>query len=294
MNCDVEVVAYNSSWLQMFEAESKLIKQALGSNCSVVHHIGSTSVPGLSAKPIIDILPCVNSVLDVDKSVKSMEALGYESKGEFGISFRRFFQKKNYNVHVFEENNPEVSRHIKFRDWMREHDDDANAYAALKLDLAKKFSKDIESYCLGKDSFVANIDVLTGYDGWRMVKALTHREWNAVRALRQETFFAEKKDPGIWSFEHKDHVHLVFYKNSDIIGYVHFYFEPEGKVDLLMIVIDKNYRKLGFGSQFLKLCELWLSHQGIKESYVKLSLFDSHECYVNAPPLTALQYSGGF
>ena len=93
MNRTVEVVSYNPEWPLMFEIESSLIKQALGSNCLAVHHIGSTSIPGLNAKPIIDILPVVKNILDVDASTEAMEKLGYDVKGEYGIAFRRYFQK---------------------------------------------------------------------------------------------------------------------------------------------------------------------------------------------------------
>src|SRR5580698_1970268 len=86
----IEVVPYNPEWPQMFEAEAALIKKALGDNCIAIHHIGSTSIPGLSAKPIIDILPVVKDILKVD--AKPIEALGYQAKGENGMAFRRYFQ----------------------------------------------------------------------------------------------------------------------------------------------------------------------------------------------------------
>ncbi|CDZ81906.1 dephospho-CoA kinase/protein folding accessory domain-containing protein [Candidatus Rubidus massiliensis] len=91
MNRTVKVVSYDPKWPLMFEAEAALIKQALGSNCLAVHHIGSTSIPGLSAKPIIDILPVVKNILEVDASTEAMENLGYDVKGEYGIAFRRYF-----------------------------------------------------------------------------------------------------------------------------------------------------------------------------------------------------------
>lgn len=176
----------------MFESEAKLIKQALGSNCITVHHIGSTSVPGLSVKPIIDILPVVRDIQEVDKATKAMEALGYEAKGEYGIAFRRYFQKgkhiRTHHVHIYQEGDTEISRYLKFRDWMRSHDDDAISYAKLKKELAAKFPEDILNYCNGKDAFVASIDAKDGFDGWRIVQALTDREWSAVRNLRQYFF----------------------------------------------------------------------------------------------------------
>lgn len=291
MKRKIEVVTYNPEWPEMFELEAELIKQVLGSNCVTIHHIGSTSVPGLSAKPIIDILPVVKNILEVDKAAKAMEDLGYEVKGEFGIAFRRFFQKgkniRTHNVHVYEEGDPEINRYLKFRDWMRSHEDEAQAYANLKIELAAKFPEDILQYCNGKDAFVAKIDIKDGFDGWRMVQALTDREWATVRDLRQKYFFKSNEDPYTWTFKHKDHIHFVFYKNSDIIGYAHLQLWPENRAALRIIVIDESYRNRGFGSQFLKLCERWLSHQGFKVFLIQSSptayQFYLHHGYVEMP-----------
>ena len=108
MKKNIEVVPYSPEWPEMFASEAELIKQALGNNCITIHHIGSTSVPGLSAKPIIDILPVVRDIQEVDKATKAMESLGYEAKGEYGMAFRRYFQKgqnaRTHNVHVYRGN----------------------------------------------------------------------------------------------------------------------------------------------------------------------------------------------
>ena len=275
----IEVVEYDLGWPELFAIEAERIKQALGNNCIEIHHIGSTSIPGLSAKPVIDMLPVVRDIQEVDKATKAMESLGYEAKGEYGMAFRRYFQKgknlRTHHVHVYQEADPEISRYLKFRDWMRSHTTDAENYGKLKLELAKKFPHDILQYCNGKDAFVASIDSKDGFDGWRIVKALTDREWDAVRLLRQKYFFKSKEDPYNWTFTHKDHIHFVFYKNAEIIGYAHLQLWPENRAALRIIVIDERYRKLGFGSQFLRLCERWLYHQGFK----KLLIQSSQEAY---------------
>lgn len=273
MSFVVKVVPYDPKWALMFESEAKLIQQALGSNCIEVHHIGSTSVPGLSAKPIIDILPVVKNILGVDVAGAAMEKLGYEAKGEYGIAFRRYFQKggnvRTHNVHVYEEGDPEISRYLKFRDWMRSHADDAQAYSRLKTSLAEKFPDDILNYCFGKDAFVADIDAKDGFDGWRMVRALTTREWKAVRDLRQQYCFKTKPDPFTWTFEKNDHIHFVFYKNAEIIGYAHLQLWPEDRAALRMFIMDERYRHLGLGSQFLNNCEKWLMHQEVRKLQIR-------------------------
>lgn len=199
----VQVVPYNLSWVKLFEKEASLIRKALGSHCTEIHHIGSTAIPGLSAKPIVDILPVVKDIYKVD--AESMIALGYVSKGENGILFRRYFQKPGkYNVHIFEKGNPEIERHLKFRDWMRTHEEDAEAYGKLKIELTKKFPDNIMQYCLGKNDFIAAIDAKTGYRGTRIVEAVTDQEWDFIRKE------GLKKDDR--------HLHLILYKETKIIG----------------------------------------------------------------------------
>jgi GrpB-like predicted nucleotidyltransferase (UPF0157 family) len=156
----ITIVPYDPSWLLAFESEARLIKKALGNNCVKVHHIGSTAVPGLKAKPIIDILPIVRNIEEVDRATKAMESIGYEAKGEYGIVFRRYFQKnkdvRTHNVHVYQEGNPEINRYLLFRDWMRSHPEDAETYNKLKEELAA-ISQDMANYSKGKDAFIASI-----------------------------------------------------------------------------------------------------------------------------------------
>lgn len=271
----IEVVPYKNEWPEQFKAEAKLIQRALGDNCLAVHHIGSTSVPSLVAKPIIDMLPVVKDILLVDQVTQAMEQIGYEAKGEYGIPFRRYFQKGNiqrtHNVHIFEEGNSEIARHVKFRDWMREHEDDREAYGRLKTELALKFPYDIKSYSLGKDAFIANIDSKAGFDGLRIVRALTDREWEAARRFRQQYIFNKTPvlDPCTWTFEHKDHVHFILYKGINIIGYAHIQLWPENRAALRIIVIEEPYRNRGIGGELLKSCERWLLYQGIKKLHIQ-------------------------
>src|SRR3569832_920194 len=153
MTSMIEVVGYDPKWPELFASEAELVKQALGSNCTQVHHIGSTSVPGLSAKPIIDMVPVVRDIQEVDNAIEAMESLGYEAKGEYGIAFRRYFQKgknrRTHNEHVYQEGNPEIRRYLLFRDWMRSHKDDAENYGKLKLVFALLFLFVFLLFCFG-------------------------------------------------------------------------------------------------------------------------------------------------
>jgi GrpB-like predicted nucleotidyltransferase (UPF0157 family) len=124
-----------------------------------VHHIGSTAVPGLAAKPIVDLLLEVRDVTVLDAYDDTMRSLGYIVAGENGIPGRRFYvmgteEYRKYHIHCFDANSPQVARHLAFRDYMRAHPQSAASYAALKQDLAHQFATDAESYVAGKDAFV--------------------------------------------------------------------------------------------------------------------------------------------
>lgn len=167
----IVVVRYNPRWEEEFRAEATRLWEALGETVCAIHHIGSTAVPGLDAKPILDIMPVVRDLGDVDAAEGRMRALGYEALGAFGIPGRRYFRKggewRTHQVHVFRADDvANWSRHLAFRDWLRARVDCREAYAALKRDLAARFPEDIEGYCDGKEAFVrrAEADALAVYD----------------------------------------------------------------------------------------------------------------------------------
>lgn len=125
MSKKVTVVAYNAEWPEIYIEESQRIKKILVDNCVTMHHVGSTSIPELDAKPIIDIMVIVKHLKLVDKINHQMENMGYEAKGEYGFILRRFFVKENqFHIHVFEEGHSEIERILKFRDWLRSHQED--------------------------------------------------------------------------------------------------------------------------------------------------------------------------
>ena len=160
----VEVVPHDPKWHSLFEKESESIDKVLNKNVVAIHHIGSTAIPDIYAKPIIDLLVEVNSIKEVDRNNSEMERLGYQAMGEFGICDRRYFRKhdsfgvRTHHVHIFETNSPQIKRHLAFRDYMMAHPVEAKQYSDLKRKLAKQFPEDIESYMDGKDEFIKDID----------------------------------------------------------------------------------------------------------------------------------------
>ena len=136
-----------------------IIRGILSDDLVEIHHIGSTSIPGMSAKPIIDILPVVRDIERVDDYSLQLIQAGYEPKGEFGLPGRRYFSKgiddeRSHHIHTYQVENPAIERHLAFRDYMIAHPEEAMAYSNLKEDLAVKFIHDREAYMDGKDTFI--------------------------------------------------------------------------------------------------------------------------------------------
>ena len=156
----IQVVAHDPAWRGEFEAEARRITRALGDLVVRLHHIGSTAIPGIFAKPVIDLLMEVDDIVELDDRSSFMEDLGYEAMGEFGIPGRRYFRKNNassvrtHQVHAFEVDGTEVERHLAFRDYMIAHPEEAQAYGDLKRKLAQEHPDDIEAYMDGKDPFI--------------------------------------------------------------------------------------------------------------------------------------------
>lgn len=159
---NVRVVPYTSAWIDRYHQEVALLRGVFGEELVEIHHIGSTSVPGLQAKPIIDMLPLVRQIERVDGFNDAMAALGYEAMGELGIAGRRYFRKggddRTHQAHVFQVDDPNIERHLAFRDYLRAHPAVAAQYGELKATLAQQFPTDIYGYMDGKDAFVKAVE----------------------------------------------------------------------------------------------------------------------------------------
>lgn len=156
----VRVVPHDPSWEGAFAEEAARIRRALGPIVLEVHHIGSTAIPGASAKPIIDICLEVTSPAALDERDDLLVPLGYEALGEFGIPGRRYLRRhdgegiRTHQIHAFGAGSTEIERHLAFRDYMIAHPSAAAAYSRLKSELAERHPSDIDAYVDGKDSFV--------------------------------------------------------------------------------------------------------------------------------------------
>jgi len=159
----IVVVPHDPQWSKLFEDAVEELTAILGWEILAVHHIGSTAIHGILAKPIIDVLVEVQAIERIDGFNDVMVERGYIPKGAFGIAGRRFFIKgtethRTHHVHMFERGEPRVDRHLRFRDYLRAHPDEAEAYGRLKEGLARRFPHDIDGYMAGKDEFIKEIE----------------------------------------------------------------------------------------------------------------------------------------
>lgn len=271
MTKKIIVTPYNPDWPNIFEREALAIKERLGTHCLAIHHVGSTSVPGLAAKPIIDMIGVVQ---DPNQAIQPLEGLGFKYKGEYNIPMRFYFNRSEgveTNLHVYEEGHPEIELNLLFRNYLRDHLDAREEYAKLKESLLKdkasyeKNHSPFTGYNLGKDAFIRKILKAAGFNRIRIMKCTHYAEWEAAKRLRQKYFFDPLSivDPYTWTFDHKEHAHLIFYLGVEMIGYAHIQFWPSQRAALRIFVMDENYRYQGLGSQFLQLCEQWLKKIGI-------------------------------
>ena len=155
---EIEVVPYNSEWPALFEEEKRALLNLDIPTIRRIHHIGSTAVDDLAAKPIIDILLEVDSLESLDQNQKKFEELGYESMGEFGIEGRRYYRKgkeiRTHQIHAFLVSDSHSFRHIAFRDYLIKNKDIKKEYEDLKRKVASQCENDIDRYCDGKNDFI--------------------------------------------------------------------------------------------------------------------------------------------
>jgi GrpB-like predicted nucleotidyltransferase (UPF0157 family) len=160
VNGPIHLADYDAAWPARFEDEAGRIRRALGDRVRLLEHVGSTSVPGLSAKPIIDIVLAVLDSADEAAYVPPMEAAGYVLRiREPEWLEHRVFKAPDMavNVHVFSAGEPEIDRMLLFRDWLRSHDDERDLYERTKRELAAREWKYVQHYADAKTEVVEGI-----------------------------------------------------------------------------------------------------------------------------------------
>ncbi|EKD72122.1 MAG: acetyltransferase [uncultured bacterium] len=163
MNKKVEVISYHPNWPLLYQQEAEKIQKEIGQYIGEIHHIGSTAIPNMPAKPVIDIMIELNNIDDIEVIKNKLNLLGYANVHRHIIPHWSFFTNRlteniSFNLHIRERGDPQIKRHVNFRDYLIHHPEDANKYAELKKNLANKYPNDIFNYVCGKDRLIQEID----------------------------------------------------------------------------------------------------------------------------------------
>ena len=167
----ITIVAYNPQWPVMFAELRRVLETALGTIALSIEHVGSTAVPGLAAKPIIDLDIVIASSDCLSDAIQALALLGYVHEGDLGVTGREAFARQGHDVpwdgtgrtwpqhhlYVCARDSAALARHGAFRDYLRQHPEAAAAYAQLKDQLAHQFPHDREAYTQGKRGFIEAI-----------------------------------------------------------------------------------------------------------------------------------------
>lgn len=164
----ITLADYDARWPALYLEEKGRILGAIGPWVADIQHVGSTAVPGLGAKPIIDIMVGLRALDDARRCLAPLEAIGYQYIPEYEdqLPERRYFRRRlpdgdvalGYHVHMVETTSGFWARHLLFRDYLCDHSDVARAYEALKRQLAARYDADREGYTEAKTAFIRGID----------------------------------------------------------------------------------------------------------------------------------------
>ena len=164
----VVVVPYDRAWKSAFDAIRAEIEAALGDRILSVEHVGSTSVEGMSAKPIIDIDVVIPDEAVLDEIVRSLAEIGYRHEGDLGIRGREAFKYTDkphlmkHHLYVCPQNSEELHRHITFRDYLRQHPEAVRTYSRVKEEGAALFPDDMERYIAHKSPCIEELYRMCG------------------------------------------------------------------------------------------------------------------------------------
>ncbi|MDV2582362.1 GrpB family protein [Alkalibacillus haloalkaliphilus] len=157
----VRLTDYDENWPEMFKAEAEFLETIFSDEIIRFEHFGSTSVKGMKAKPVIDMMCIVKDIEKVDSFNGHMDSLGYDVAREWGIVGRRLFRKggenRSHHIHFYQFDHPEIERHLVFRDYLRVHPQEASRYSRFKEDLTKRYDTTRE-YSLAKKKFVSDME----------------------------------------------------------------------------------------------------------------------------------------
>lgn len=204
----IKLIDHSPKWVDYFKEESDQIQNLLGNHLNEIHHIGSTAIAGIAAKPVIDIMLEFKDLDQIDEIWQSLAQLNYRAlRGHIG-PHRSYFTRRadsdiTYHLHLRESGDPQLNRHVNFRNYMNAHPDKAQAYAKLKLNLAQQHIDNINAYVAGKDKFIQEID--------RLAKTWPQRRQNFAPANTGQNIGNWSNEKLVKAMEANLNLHMTYY-----------------------------------------------------------------------------------
>lgn len=262
----IEVFPYDPQWALDFEAEEAQIREALSGQTLTVHHVGSTSVPGMIAKPMIDIILVAENR---DATIGALTDLGYSFRGEWNIPLQCGFNKRNasqgapnVNLHAFFGDHPEVELNVTFRDYLRAHPEARALYSRTKQEILKDPKAQqtegklaLPNYTKMKRVVIDQILKEAGFNRPRILKCLTAEERVAAQKWRHEMEGDSAPDA---DFDSREDEHLLLYQGVEKVGYAHVRFDRARRIaKLFTFALSK-----GDTAFFKEMIQTWVQvHQ---------------------------------
>jgi GrpB-like predicted nucleotidyltransferase (UPF0157 family) len=255
----IELVPYSHDWPHIFQKEALLIKETLGHNFIDIHHVGSTSVPGLISKDKIDIIAVVK---DGDLSISPLKKAGFTYKGEWNIPFKFGFTKRGFsriNLHLFEQGHCEIELNLLFRNLLRQNDAIKDEYANLKKSILddetahEKHHSFLANYTLRKDQFIRRQLKKLGFQGRRFLKITHHAEWNDYHRIKD----AQRLHTPI--IESPSHHYFMLSHGMDTAAVAHVELLSHQKEVIRLLAVDPIFKGQGFDLELENLIQKWLS-----------------------------------
>jgi GrpB-like predicted nucleotidyltransferase (UPF0157 family) len=264
----IVITKYNPNWSDWFLQESACLKSVLMDNCVNVHHIGSTSVRGLYAKPVIDIIAEVHSL---SNALSSLPEINYEYRGEYNIPLRYFFSKiepHHINLHVYEKDNPDIELNLLFRNFLRHSKDARIEYNNLKqsllknADCNKKNNSIFSEYNLGKDNFIRTTLNKAGFEGLCFRFCTHYAEWDAFHQMANKQVFKPKGiryNKNHPNFTDREYYHFILSQGTMIVAIAELKSAKDLSPEINYITSDSIDNKQGLEGHLKNLIYKWIN-----------------------------------
>lgn len=257
----IKLFPYDSNWVKKFVVEASDINSFLGTKCLEVHHFGSTSIPGMTAKEDLDILLVVQNLNDS----LELKNHGFVFKGELNIPLRYFFSKNTerskINLHVCESGHGFIGLNLAFRDYLRKHPKEVELYSQIKFEALKhakpheKIRDFLTHYGVTKNRLIKSILEKSGYEGFVVNFCMHHNEWEEYHRITKASIdnYVEVDPASLDS----NHFYFCISKGPKIVAVADIDFLEKNQAQLISLCfLNKSHEEEE--SYFLSFLDKWL------------------------------------